>query len=60
MGGKTYRSVMYDLQVTGYQGRTNRLHLFDLETVSDTIIKNGIDFDKKDIGGKSDTFSVPG
>ena len=49
MGGKTYNSVMYDLLVTGYDNRTNRLHLFDLDSIDDGIIGDGISFDKTDI-----------
>ncbi len=33
--GGAVKSVMYDVTVSGYEGGTNRLHLFDLETVTD-------------------------
>ena len=49
MAGKKYHSTMYDLYVTGYKGRANKLHLFDLDTVDDTLIADGIGFNKKKI-----------
>lgn len=59
MGGKMYNSVMYDLLVTGYENRTNRLHLFDLETIDSSIIKNGIDFDKEAVDKNLTLFLYP-
>lgn len=40
---------MYDIEVTGYNNRTNKLHLFDMETVDESIVEDGISFDKTDI-----------
>ena len=37
---------MYDINVTGYNSTTNKLHLFDIDTVDESIVENGIDFDK--------------
>ena len=54
-----YNSVMYDLLVTGYENRTNRLHLFDLETIDSSIIKNGIDFDKEAVDKNLTLFLYP-
>lgn len=59
MAGKTYRSHLYDIYVTGYEGRTNRLHLFDLDTVDDSIVRDGIDFDKKAIDKNLTLFLYP-
>ena len=42
-------SIMYDILVTGYDNRTNVLHLFDINSVDEKIVDKGIDFDKKDI-----------
>lgn len=58
-GGLTVRSRMYDIGVTGYQGRTNKLHLFDLETIDEEIIKDGISFDKEDIKKNLTLFLYP-
>ncbi len=59
MGGNTYHSRMYDIAVTGYKGTTNSLHLFDLDTVDETIVKKGITFDKKDIAKNLTLFLYP-
>ena len=41
---------MYDIDVTGYENRTNKLHLFDIESVDESIMEpDGISFDKTDI-----------
>ena len=45
-GDLTVTSRMYDIEVTGYEGRTNKLHLFDVETVDESLVKKGISFDK--------------
>ncbi len=39
-------SRMYDIDIIGYNGCTNHLHLFDLESVDESILKDKIDFDK--------------
>jgi starch phosphorylase len=57
--GITLNSRMYDLQVTGFNNRTNKLHLFDLETVDEHLTKDGIDFDKEDILKNLTLFLYP-
>ncbi|MEY8352427.1 glycogen/starch/alpha-glucan phosphorylase [Lachnospiraceae bacterium 54-53] len=57
--GVTLHSRMYDIAVTGYKGRTNKLHLFDLESVDEGIVKEGISFDKEDIGKNLTLFLYP-
>lgn len=52
-------SRMYDIDVTGYDNCTNKLHLFDIETVDESIVKDGIDFDKKDIEKNLTLFLYP-
>ena len=42
-------SRLYDIDVIGYNQGINKLHLFDIETVDESIVKDGIDIDKKDI-----------
>ena len=49
LGNRIYQSRMYDLDVIGYGGGHNKLHLFDLDTVNNLIVRDGIDFDKTDI-----------
>ena len=59
LAGKTYQSHMYDLDVIGCHGNKNRLHLFDLDTVDPSIIKDGISFDKTDIEKNLTLFLYP-
>ena len=49
-GNLKVQSRMYDIDVTGYENRTNKLHLFDIESVDESIMEpGGINFDKTDI-----------
>ena len=50
---------MYDVEVTGYNNKTNKLHLFDLDSVDDTIVKDGIEFNKEDIEKNLTLFLYP-
>lgn len=59
LAGKEYTSRMYDMDVIGYHGNKNTLHLFDLDTVDDSIVKNGIDFDKSNIAKNLTLFLYP-
>ena len=45
--------------MTGYEGRTNSLNLFDLDTVDESIIETGIAFNKKDIAKNLTLFLYP-
>ena len=59
-GDLTVTSRMYDIEVTGYEGRTNKLHLFDVDTVDESLIKDGtISFDKTDIAKNLTLFLYP-
>lgn len=58
-GGFTLKSVLYDIDVIGYQNRTNKLHLFDTELVEESLVKEGIDFDKEDIKKNLTLFLYP-
>ena len=53
------RSRLYEVDVTGYGGKVNRLRLFDLETVDESLVKEGIGFDKKDIAHNLTLFLYP-
>ena len=58
--GITVRSKLYDIDVTGYDNRTNKLHLFDVETVNESIVQgDGINFDKNDISRNLTLFLYP-
>ena len=58
-GGFKVNAVMYDILVTGYENRTNRLHLFDLDSVDPNIIEKGISFDKTNIRKNLTLFLYP-
>ncbi len=57
--GGAVKSVMYDVVVSGFEGGANRLHLFDLETADESLVKDGINFDKKDIAHNLTLFLYP-
>ena len=59
LAGKEYSARLYRLPVTGYEGRTNSLNLFDLDSVDESIIGDGISFDKKDIAKNLTLFLYP-
>lgn len=57
--GKKVVSRMYDINVTGYENKTNKLHLFDVESVDEGIVEDGIDFDKEQIEKNLTLFLYP-
>ena len=58
-GGFTLTSRLYDIDVIGYENRTTKLHLFDVETVDESLVGEGIDFDKEDIAKNLTLFLYP-
>jgi len=52
-------SKLYDIDVTGYHNQSNLLHLFDIKTVDETIVKDGIKFNKNDITHNLTLFLYP-
>ena len=58
-GFGTLRAHQYDMLVPGYNGHRNTLHLFDLDSADEAIIKGGIDFDKTDIAHNLTLFLYP-
>lgn len=59
-GGFSLKSRMYDIDVTGYDNRTTKLHLFDVETVDESIVgTNDIGFNKEDIAKNLTLFLYP-
>ena len=59
LGEKTVLSTMYDIDIPGANGGRNTLHLFDLDTVDEGIIRDGIAFDKTDIEHNLTLFLYP-
>lgn len=55
----TLKSTMYDIDVPGYNSGCNKLHLFDLDSVDESIIYDGIQFDKNDIPKNLTLFLYP-
>ncbi len=58
-GGFKVQSRLYDIDVVGYKNRTTKLHLFDIETVDESIVGETIDFDKEDIKKNLTLFLYP-
>lgn len=58
-GDRTVTSRLYDIDVVGYQNGINKLHLFDIETVDESIVQKGITFNKKDIDKNLTLFLYP-
>lgn len=55
----TVKSTLYNIAVTGYENRTNQLHLFDIDSVDETIVGDGISFDKDEIQKNLTLFLYP-
>ena len=58
-GDRKVTSRLYDIDVVGYDNGVNKLRLFDVETVDESIVKKGIDFDKEDIEKNLTLFLYP-
>jgi starch phosphorylase len=58
-GKRKVTSRLYDIDVVGYEQGVNKLHLFDIETVDEGIVGEGIDFDKNDIEKNLTLFLYP-
>ena len=58
-GDKKVTSRLYDIDVIGYDSGVNKLRLFDLEGVDESLVKDGISFDKDAIGKNLTLFLYP-
>ena len=58
-GDKKVTSRLYDIDVVGYDNGVNKLRLFDIETVDESLVKKGIDFDKEAIEKNLTLFLYP-
>ena len=58
-GDRTVRSTMYDIDVVGYENGIGKLHLFDVDSVDESLVKSGIDFDKENIEKNLTLFLYP-
>jgi len=59
LAGQTLQARLWRLAVTGYEGRTNYLNLFDPDSVDESIIGEGIAFPKEDIARNLTLFLYP-
>lgn len=55
----TLTSKLYDIDIVGYNNQTNKLHLFDIETIDESLVKDGINFDKENIEKNLTLFLYP-
>ena len=58
-GGFTVQSRLYDIDVVGYNNLTTKLHLFDIESVDESIVGDTIDFNKEEIEKNLTLFLYP-
>ena len=58
-GDRTVTSRLYDIDVVGYENGVNKLHLFDIETVDESLVEDGISFDKEEIEKNLTLFLYP-
>ena len=58
-GKKKVTSRLYDIDVAGYDSGVNKLRLFDIESLDESIVKDGIDFDKEEIEKNLTLFLYP-
>lgn len=53
------KSRLFDLDVIGYNNGINKLHLFDVQTIDESLVGDGISFDKTDIAKNLTLFLYP-
>ncbi len=58
-GDCSVKSRLYDIDVIGYENGVNKLHLFDVESVDESLVKKGITFDKEAIEKNLTLFLYP-
>lgn len=58
-GTGTVTSVLYDMDIVGYENGCNKLHLFDIVTVDESLVKEGISFDKEAVEKNLTLFLYP-
>ena len=58
-GDKKVVSRLYDIDVIGYENGRNKLHLFDIESVDESLVTEGITFDKEEIEKNLTLFLYP-
>ncbi|MBR4671506.1 MAG: glycogen/starch/alpha-glucan phosphorylase [Butyrivibrio sp.] len=58
-GKKKVVSRLYNMNIAGYDTGVNKLRLFDIESIDESLVKKGIDFDKTKIEKNLTLFLYP-
>ncbi|MDV4150535.1 glycogen/starch/alpha-glucan phosphorylase [Clostridium sp. AL.422] len=58
-GGFDVTSNLYNIDVTGYNQSCNKLHLFDIDTIDESLVGDGINFNKEEIKKNLTLFLYP-
>ena len=58
-GSGTVTSVLYDIDVVGYENGKNKLHLFDIKSIDESLVTKGINFDKTQVDKNLTLFLYP-
>lgn len=58
-GDKKVTSRLYDIDVAGYDSGVNKLRLFDIESIDEDLVEEGINFDKEQIEKNLTLFLYP-
>ena len=53
------QSTLYDIDVSGYDSKAIKLHLFDVDTIDEGLVHDGISFDQHDIAKNLTLFIYP-
>ena len=57
--GFSLKSSLYDIDVAGYNNKSIHLHLFDIDLADESMVHDGISFNKKDILHNLTLFLYP-
>ncbi len=58
-GKKKVTSRLYDVDIAGYASGINKLRLFDIESLDESLVKEGINFDKEAVEKNLTLFLYP-
>ena len=58
-GKKKVESRLYNMNIAGYDTGVNKLRLFDIESVDESLVKKGINFDKTKVDKNLTLFLYP-
>lgn len=58
-GDRTVHSTMYDIDVVGYENGIDKLHLFDVDSLDEGLVRDGINFDKTAVDKNLTLFLYP-